>query len=158
MLPVALHQSEEMIQVLFTIVFAEMVLILSLLFRSPLRQLVIMGLDCSKQGRGPLVAKSVGGTILVFFSSTIYSVFNVHKKRSTEAGFINPTNEVLMAHRILEASLTGNHHHSSTNYIQIITCISCKFFLFAHKHLIFYVSNKLEIISFAPENPRAQIS
>ncbi|XP_004295837.1 PREDICTED: uncharacterized protein LOC101305253 [Fragaria vesca subsp. vesca] len=96
-----------MIQVLFTIVFAEMVLILSLLFRSPLRQLVIMGLDCSKQGRGPLVAKSVGGTILVFFISTIYSVFNVHKKRSTEAGFINPTNEVLMAHRILEASLTG---------------------------------------------------
>ncbi|XP_050370740.1 uncharacterized protein LOC126788772 [Argentina anserina] len=97
-----------MIQVLFTVVFAEMVLILSLLFRSPLRQLVLMGLDRSKQGRGPLVAKSVGGTILVFFSSTIYSVFNVHKKRSsTDAGFVNPTDEVLMAHCLLEASLIG---------------------------------------------------
>ncbi|PRQ31919.1 putative B-cell receptor-associated protein 29/31 [Rosa chinensis] len=92
-----------MIQVLFTLVFAEMVLILSLLFRSPLRQLVIMGLDRSKQGRGPLVVKSVGGTILVFFSSTIYSVFSVQ----IDAGYVNPTDEVLMAYRLLEASLIG---------------------------------------------------
>ncbi|KAM5585521.1 hypothetical protein ABKV19_004749 [Rosa sericea] len=105
--PVALYLFEEMIQVLFTLVCAEMVLILSLLFRSPLRQLVIMGLDRSKQGRGPLVVKSVGGTILVFFSSTIYSVFNVQKKRSIDAGFVNPTDEVLMAYRLLEASLIG---------------------------------------------------
>ncbi|XP_068309994.1 uncharacterized protein [Pyrus communis] len=95
-----------MIQILFTLVLAEMALILSLLFRTPLRKLVIVGLDRSKQGRGPLVAKSVGGTILVFFSSTIYSVFSVQKSLS-EAGFVNPTDEVLMAHRLLEASLIG---------------------------------------------------
>ncbi|KAM1149358.1 hypothetical protein ACFX15_029839 [Malus domestica] len=95
-----------MILILFTLVLAEMALILSLLFRTPLRKLVIVGLDRSKQGRGPLVAKSVGGTILVFFSSTIYSVFNV-QKRLSEAGFVNPTDEVLMAHRLLEASLIG---------------------------------------------------
>ncbi|CAN6557827.1 unnamed protein product [Malus baccata var. baccata] len=93
-------------QVLFTLVLAEMALILSLLFQTPLRKLVIVGLDRSKQGRGPLVAKSVGGTILVFFSSTIYSVFSV-QKRLTETGFVNPTDEVLMAHRLLEASLIG---------------------------------------------------
>ncbi|XP_009361097.1 uncharacterized protein LOC103951454 [Pyrus x bretschneideri] len=95
-----------MIQILFTLVLAEMALILSLLFRTPLRKLVIVGLDRSKQGRGPLVVKSVGGTILVFFSSTIYSVFSV-QKRLSEAGFVNPTDEVLMAHRLLEASLIG---------------------------------------------------
>lgn len=97
-----------MIQVLFILALAEMALIVSLLFRSPLRQLVIMGLDRSKQGRGPLVAKSVGGTILVFFSSTIYSVFNLQRRHSIDAaGFVNPTDEVLMAHRLLEASLIG---------------------------------------------------
>ncbi|XP_034213651.1 uncharacterized protein LOC117626107 isoform X2 [Prunus dulcis] len=93
-----------MIQILFALVLAEMALILSLLFRTPLRTLVIVGLDRSKQGRGPLVAKSVGGTVLVFFSSTLYGVFSV-QKRLTEAGFVNPTDEVLMAHRLLEASL-----------------------------------------------------
>ncbi|ONI13361.1 hypothetical protein PRUPE_4G217500 [Prunus persica] len=95
-----------MIQILFALVLAEMALILSLLFRTPLRTLVIVGLDRSKQGRGPLVAKSVGGTVLVFFSSTLYGVFSV-QKRLTEAGFVNPTDEVLMAHRLLEASLIG---------------------------------------------------
>ncbi|BBH02015.1 B-cell receptor-associated 31-like protein [Prunus dulcis] len=63
----------------------------------------------SKQGRGPLVAKSVGGTVLVFFSSTLYGVFSV-QKRLTEAGFVNPTDEVLMAHRLLEASLIDRLH------------------------------------------------
>ncbi|GLT55260.1 hypothetical protein SLA2020_283990 [Shorea laevis] len=93
-------------QLLFTLVLAEMGLILTLLFGSPLRKLVMMGLDRSKQGRGPLVAKTVAGTMIVLFSSTVYSVIKI-QKRSTEAGMINPTDEVLMAHRHLEASLVG---------------------------------------------------
>lgn len=99
-------------QLLFTLVLAEMGLILTLLFGSPLRKLVMMGLDRSKQGRGPLVAKTVAGTMIVLFSSTVYSVIKI-QKRSSEAGMINPTDEVLMAHRHLEASLVGTKPHNT---------------------------------------------
>ena len=95
-----------MFELLFPIVFAEMALVLALVFRSPLRNLVIVCLDQMKQGRGPLVMKSVGGTIFVVFISTLYVVMNI-KKRSTEAGVVNPTEEVLMAQHLLEASLIG---------------------------------------------------
>ncbi|XP_062170771.1 uncharacterized protein LOC133876497 [Alnus glutinosa] len=95
-----------MIQLLFTLVLAEMAVILILMFRTPVRKLVIMGLERSKQGRGPLVAKTVAGTMMVLFSSTVYSVMKI-RKRSTEAGMLNPTDEVLMARRHLEASLVG---------------------------------------------------
>ena len=42
-----------MIQLLYTVILAEMALILTLLFRTPLRKLVIMALDRVKRGRGP---------------------------------------------------------------------------------------------------------
>uniref|UniRef100_F6H7H5 Endoplasmic reticulum transmembrane protein n=1 Tax=Vitis vinifera TaxID=29760 RepID=F6H7H5_VITVI len=41
-----------MIQLLFTVIFAEMAMIMVLLFKTPLRKLVIMGLDRVKRGRG----------------------------------------------------------------------------------------------------------
>ncbi|XP_050246858.1 uncharacterized protein LOC126694555 isoform X1 [Quercus robur] len=95
-----------MIQLLFTIVLAEMALIMTLLFWTPLRKLVIMGLDQLKQGRGPLVTKSVGGTLVVVFGSSIYSLMKI-QKRSTDSGIVNPTDQVLMAYRHLEACLIG---------------------------------------------------
>uniref|UniRef100_A0A2N9GBP4 Uncharacterized protein n=1 Tax=Fagus sylvatica TaxID=28930 RepID=A0A2N9GBP4_FAGSY len=73
---------------------------------TPLRPLVIMGLDRSKQGRGPLVAKSVAGTMVVVFGSAIYSAMEI-RKRVKDTGMMNPTDEVLQAHRQLEASLIG---------------------------------------------------
>lgn len=90
----------------FTIVFTEMALILTLLFETPLQKILILGLDKLKQGRGPLVAKSVGATVLVVLSSTVYNVIEIHK-RSIESGTLNPTEEVLMADLLLEASLMG---------------------------------------------------
>lgn len=95
-----------MFYLFFTIVFTEMALILALLFESPLRKLLILGLDKLKQGRGPLVAKSVGATVLVVLSSAVYNVVEIHK-RSREGGGLNPTEEVLMADLLLEASLMG---------------------------------------------------
>ena len=95
-----------MIQLLFTLVLAEMALIMTLLFRTPLRKLVIMGLDQLKQGMGSLVAKSVAGTMAVVFVSSIYSVMKI-QKRSADAGIINPTDQVLMAYRQLEVCLIG---------------------------------------------------
>ncbi|KAL0000782.1 hypothetical protein SO802_014563 [Lithocarpus litseifolius] len=95
-----------MIQLLFTLVLAEMALIMTLLFRTPLRKLVMVGLDQLKQGMGSLVAKSVAGTMVVVFGSSIYSVMKI-QKRSADAGIINPTDQVLMAYRQLEVCLIG---------------------------------------------------
>ncbi|XP_040987457.1 uncharacterized protein LOC121235221 [Juglans microcarpa x Juglans regia] len=95
-----------MIHLMFTLVLAEMALILTLLFRTPLRKLVMMGLDRLKQGRGRLVANTVAATMTLLFSSIIYQATIIHK-RSAEASMVNPTEEVLMAQRQLEASLIG---------------------------------------------------
>ncbi|ESR65652.1 hypothetical protein CICLE_v10009874mg [Citrus x clementina] len=95
-----------MIYLLFKIVFTEMALILTLLFRNPLRKFVIMGLDRLKRGRGPLVAKSVGATVLVVLCSAVYSAMEI-QRRAREGGAINPTEEVLMANLLLQASLMG---------------------------------------------------
>ncbi|KAH7544409.1 hypothetical protein JRO89_XS15G0162800 [Xanthoceras sorbifolium] len=83
-----------------------MAVILALMFRTPLRKLVIMGLNKLKQGKGPLIAKTVAATVLVVFSSILYGAMEI-EKRSREGGVVNPTDEVLMANLLLEASLIG---------------------------------------------------
>ncbi|XP_022954156.1 uncharacterized protein LOC111456500 isoform X1 [Cucurbita moschata] len=95
-----------MIRVVFNLVLTEMALILVLLFRTPFRKLIISGLDRLKQGRGPLVVKTVAATMLVLFASTLYNAAEIHR-RTAEAGFLSQTDEVLMAHRLLEASMIG---------------------------------------------------
>ncbi|XP_058218453.1 uncharacterized protein LOC131329375 [Rhododendron vialii] len=95
-----------MIQILYPLVFLEMGLILALVFGTPVRRLLIMGLDRAKQGRSPLVAKTVAGTLFVVFISSLYSVMEI-QKRSMETGSLNPTDQVLQAYNLLEASLMG---------------------------------------------------
>ncbi|GFZ04939.1 hypothetical protein Acr_17g0005110 [Actinidia rufa] len=95
-----------MIQVLYTLVFFEMGLILALVFRTPIRKLAVMGLDSSKQGKVPLMAKTVAGTLFVVFVSSLYSVMEI-QKRAMETGSVNPTDQVLLANHMLEASLMG---------------------------------------------------
>ncbi|OIT26801.1 PREDICTED: uncharacterized protein LOC109214843 [Nicotiana attenuata] len=96
-----------MIQVLFTVIFAEMALIVMFVFKTPLRKLVIMGLDRIKRGRGPIVVKTIGGTIFVVMLSTIYSVVSIRKRWIDEDGNITPTDQILIAQHLLEASLMG---------------------------------------------------
>ncbi|KAL1307473.1 hypothetical protein HN51_049396 [Arachis hypogaea] len=96
-----------MIHLLFALVMIEMAFILILSFANPIRKLVIKGLDLLKQGRGPLVTKTVATTMFVVFGSTIYTITKIQKRSSESGGLINPTDEVLMAHRLLEASLMG---------------------------------------------------
>ncbi|KAI6697530.1 hypothetical protein NL676_017649 [Syzygium grande] len=95
-----------MIQLLYTVILAEMALILTLLFKTPLRKLVIMALDRVKRGRGPVMAKTVGATVLVVLASSLYSMFEI-QRRTAEAGAVNPTDQVLMSKHMLEASLMG---------------------------------------------------
>uniref|UniRef100_A0A2P2IWW7 Endoplasmic reticulum transmembrane protein n=2 Tax=Rhizophora mucronata TaxID=61149 RepID=A0A2P2IWW7_RHIMU len=96
-----------MIQLLFTVIFSEMALILVLLFKTPLRKLVIMGVDRVKRGRGPLMVKTVAGTVFVVLMSSGYSMMKIQKRWINEEGAINPADHVLMAKHLLEATLMG---------------------------------------------------
>ncbi|EEF32476.1 bcr-associated protein, bap, putative [Ricinus communis] len=115
-----IRKSVGMISTLFSLVFAEMGVILTLLFRSPLRKLLIVGIDQLKRGRGPLVAKTVAATLLVVFSAVLYSVMEI-RRRSMESGVMNSTDEVLMAQRLLEASLMGLTFFKSDKEFVILT-------------------------------------
>lgn len=99
-----------MIQVLFSVIFAEMALIVLFIFKTPLRKLVIMGLDRVKRGRGPIVVKTTGSTIFVVMLSTIYSVVSIRKRWIDEDGNVTPTDQILMAQHLLLASLMGISH------------------------------------------------
>ncbi|CAK8531375.1 unnamed protein product [Lathyrus sativus] len=97
-----------MIQLLFTVIFSEAATIALLLFKTPLRKLVIMGLDRLKRGRGPLMVKTVAGTLVVVLASSIYSMVNLQKREIEDGGAVNPTDQVLMAKHLLEATLMGS--------------------------------------------------
>lgn len=96
-----------MIQLLYSVIVAQMALILTLLFKTPLRKLVILTLDRVKRGRGPVVVKTVGGTVFVVLASSVYSMVEI-QSRTIEGGMVNPTDQVLMSKHMLEASLMGN--------------------------------------------------
>lgn len=95
-----------MLQLLYTAIFSEMLLILTLVFKTPLRKLVIISLDRVKRGRGPIVVSTVGATLVVVLSSSLYSMTKI-QQRTLEAGILNPTDQVLMSKHMLEASLMG---------------------------------------------------
>ncbi|KAG5053385.1 hypothetical protein AAZX31_02G275300 [Glycine max] len=95
-----------MIQLLFILLMIQIAFILILSFANPIRKLVVIGLDLLKQGRGPLVTKTVAATMCVVLSSTVYTITKI-QKRSKDASIVNPTDEVLMAHRLLEAAFLG---------------------------------------------------
>ncbi|KAF7811190.1 B-cell receptor-associated protein 31 [Senna tora] len=95
-----------MIPLWFIVILSETAMIMVLLFKSPLRKMVIMGLDRVKRGRGPVTVKTVGGTVLVMLSSSVYSCLKI-QNRMIENGAANPTDQVLMAKHLLEATLMG---------------------------------------------------
>jgi B-cell receptor-associated protein 31 len=100
------RKRKKMIQVLYAVISAQMALILTLLFNTPLRKLVILTLDRLKRGQGPVMVKTVGATILVVLMSSVYSMLKI-QSRTIEAGAANPTDQVLMSKLMLEASLMG---------------------------------------------------
>ncbi|KAH6824162.1 hypothetical protein C2S53_000604 [Perilla frutescens var. hirtella] len=63
-----------------------------------------MLLNQLKQGRGPVVASTVGGTLFVIMISLLYNITTI-QTRTVEAGTVNPTDQVLLANQLLEASL-----------------------------------------------------
>ncbi|CAM8997337.1 unnamed protein product [Rhodiola kirilowii] len=95
-----------MIQLLFMVIGSEMVLMLALLFKTPLRKLVVLGLDKVKRGRGPVVAKTVAATVFMVLLSSVWTIVEI-QQRMFDSGGVNPTDQVLMAVHMLEASLMG---------------------------------------------------
>lgn len=96
-----------MIQLLFTLIFAEMTLIVAFVFKTPARKLVIMSLDRVKRGRGPIVVKTVAGTVFVVMIASVYNVVAI-QRRWIQDSEVNPTDQILLAKHLLEASLMGN--------------------------------------------------
>ncbi|KAG6393756.1 hypothetical protein SASPL_144325 [Salvia splendens] len=94
-----------MIQPLYALVFGEVAVILVLLFRTPLRKPLLMLLDRLKQGRGPVVASTAGGTLFVIMMSLIYNITTIQTRTVEGGGAVNPTDQVLLANQLLEASL-----------------------------------------------------
>jgi len=95
-----------MIQLLFAVLGVEVVLVVVLLFKTPLRKLAILGLDRLKRGRGPVMVKTVAATLLIVLGSSGYSIFKIHD-RSNELGQLTPTDQVLASRHLLETSSLG---------------------------------------------------
>lgn len=95
-----------MIQLLFTLLASEVAVVFLLLFKTPFRKLAVLGLDRVKRGRGPVMAKTVAGTIFIVLGSSVYSMSKI-RERSSEIGSLTPTDQVLMSRHLLEASLMG---------------------------------------------------
>ena len=52
------------------------------------------------------MVQTVAGTVFVVLMSSVYSMINI-QNRDAEPGMVNPTDQVLMARHMLEASLMG---------------------------------------------------
>ncbi|KAJ6367442.1 hypothetical protein OIU78_000071 [Salix suchowensis] len=85
-----------------------MAMILLFVFKSPLRKLLIMSLDRIKRGRGPVMVKTVAGTVFLVLMSSVYSMVKIQKRGIDVGGVVNPTDQVLMAKHLLEATLMGS--------------------------------------------------
>lgn len=107
-----------MLQLLFSLLAIELAVILTLSFANPIRKIMVKLLDLLKRGRGPLITKTVATTVFVVFGSSIYTIIKI-QKRSKDSGMVNPTDEVVMAHHLLEASLMGNFLNISPFLIPI---------------------------------------
>ncbi|XP_031117276.1 uncharacterized protein LOC116020861 [Ipomoea triloba] len=84
-----------MIQPLYTLVFSEVAILLLLLFKTPLRNPLVMLLGRFKRGRGPVIAKTAGGTLFMVLISIFYNMSRIK------------TDHLLLANHLLEASLLG---------------------------------------------------
>ncbi|CAN6244165.1 unnamed protein product [Urochloa humidicola] len=99
-----------MIQLLFVVVLAEASVAAALLFKTPLRKLAVLGIDRLKRGRrAPVAVKTVAGVVLALLASTLYSMAEISGRAADpdSGGGLTPTDQILFARHLLEASLMG---------------------------------------------------
>ena len=102
-----------MIHLLFTVLAAEAGLATALLFKTPLRKLAMLALDRLKRGRAPVMVRTVAATVLVVLASSLHSMTKIHGHAGAgeldAPGALSPTDQVLLARHLLEASLMGTY-------------------------------------------------
>lgn len=108
-----------MLQLLYAVIFGEMVMIMSFLFKTPMRKLVIIALNKVKRGRGPAVVKTVAATLVLMLASSLYTIFNI-RYRSLQAPILNPTDQLILSYHILQASLFGTQLFLSLFFYHIL--------------------------------------
>lgn len=91
---------------LFTLIIIKIALTLSLVFETPLKTLAITALDRLKQGRSRTISRTLKGILLAAFVSTIYPIMKAYYG-SVGVDSVNPVDEVLVANKMLQASLMG---------------------------------------------------
>ncbi|WVZ80770.1 hypothetical protein U9M48_028223 [Paspalum notatum var. saurae] len=101
-----------MIHLLFTLLAAEAAVAATLLFKTPLRRLTVLALDRLKRGRGPVMVRTVAATVLIVLASSLHSMSKIRGHADGEVDGpgvlgLTPTDQVLLARHLLEASLMG---------------------------------------------------
>lgn len=114
-----------MIQLLFSLLAAEGAVAATLLFKTPLRRLSVVALDRLKQGRGPVMVRTIAATVLVVLASSLHSMTKIRGRADGEldgAGIVGltPTDQVLLARHVLEASLMGTHASVSGILVEFV--------------------------------------
>lgn len=96
-----------MIELLAKLILMEAVVLIALSFKTFLRKPAKKAMDCVvKQGQAPIIVLTIGLTFLAHLISTLYIILQIHF-RSIRAGSINPADQLLLPHKLLQASLTG---------------------------------------------------
>jgi len=96
-----------MLQLLYAVIFFEMLMIMSFLFKIRLRKLVIMCLNTAKRGRGSVIVKIITAILVMMFASSLYSIYEIRSRYVESVTIIDPTDQVLLYNHVLQASLLG---------------------------------------------------
>jgi hypothetical protein len=105
-----------MLQLLYAVIFMEMLMIMSFLFKTPLRNLVIISLNTVKRGQGPVVVKTVAAALMVMLCSAVYSIYKIRRRSLEGVAIVDPTDQVLLSNHVLQASLLGNQSFFQFNF------------------------------------------
>ncbi|GAU17122.1 hypothetical protein TSUD_106210 [Trifolium subterraneum] len=84
-----------------------MLMIMSFLFKTPLRNLVIISLNAVKRGQGPVVVKTVATALVVMLCSALYNMYKIRRRSLESVAIVDPTEQVLLSNHVLQASLLG---------------------------------------------------
>lgn len=60
-----------------------------------------------KRGKGPIIMKTVSGTIFILFVTTVHSIIDATGRGDAEPGKLNPTDQIIMVRHLLDSSLMG---------------------------------------------------
>lgn len=108
-----------MLQLLYAVIFVEMLMIMSFLFKTPLRNLVIITLNKVKRGRGPVIVKTVVGTVVTMLGSALYNIFKIQRRSIEGFATVDSTDQVLLSNHVLQASLLGNQNQTTVTFTLI---------------------------------------